>query len=115
MKNIITFLLLLNGIQNTNSPIGVWEFKEDKTIVEIEKRSENLYGVIISSDNPNREVGKKIFQNLHFLDGKWKGEYYVFKIDQWVEVDLKLNSELLLIEYNYGFQNKKFHFYKIKK
>lgn len=115
MKNIITFFLLIIGIQKTNSPIGVWEFKEDKTIVEIKKESTNMYGVIISSDNPNREIGKKVFQNVHFNDGKWKGEYYLFKSDRWVEIDLELKSELLLIEYNYGIQNRKFHFYKIKK
>lgn len=114
MKILIITILILTWIQNNNTPIGVWEYKEDSSRMEIINKNGKLSGTLISSDNPNRQDKKEIVRNVQFLEGKWRGEFYQYKSNRWATADFEVNENILFIKYQYGFLTKIFRFYREK-
>lgn len=111
---IFIIIILFTFIQATNSPIGTWEYKQDKSRMEIINRDGKLSGSLIFSRNPNRNSGNKIIKNMEFREGKWRGEFYLYKSDRWVNAIFEIKRNLLHIEYKYGFLTTNLHFYRVK-
>ncbi|UJH91956.1 hypothetical protein LZ575_04790 [Antarcticibacterium sp. 1MA-6-2] len=114
MKELIFILFSLIWLQDISSPVGIWEFKEDNTRVEIKTYQGKLTGELISSDNPHRKGEKEILRNMEFLEGKWVGEFYNHKSKRWVQAEFLVKEDILFITCKYGFDTKNFHFYREK-
>lgn len=114
MKGIIVSLVIIIWAQDTVSPVGIWVFREDNSRLEIKGITNALFGELISSDNPHRAIGKEVIKNLRYREGIWKGQYYLYKIGSWVNASIEVKGTVLIVRYQYGFQNKVLRFYSGK-
>jgi len=111
MKTLI-FTLALAYLTAQEIPVGVWMYKQDSSKIELFNKDGTISGTLISSKNPSNEPGTEIFKNFKFKNGKWQGELYLIKVQQWVDASFQLKENLLLVEYNYGFLAKSFYLLK---
>lgn len=86
--------------------------REDTSKIEIYTQDDKLWGRLISSKNPNYISEIIIMKNFHFNDGKWKGEFYDVKYNRWDKANIIVADDLLVVNYKYGFIEKKFYLYK---
>ncbi len=115
MKTIFLSILFICSLMNSSeSPEGVWIYKENNSRIEILNRNGELTGTIISTRHPEYESGKEILKNFHLTGGKWEGEIFDFQKKRWVAAILEIKSDLLFVEINYGYDVKKIHLYKEK-
>lgn len=112
MKSYI-ILILLTFIQHTNTPVGCWKYLPDTSIVEIINRNGTLTGSLLSSRNPNRKSGNEIVRNIEYREGEWRGEFYLYKKNRWVDAVFQVKGDHLLIEYKYGFLTFNLHFHRV--
>lgn len=79
---------------------------QDNTKIEIIKDNGIYGGRIISSDNPNAEIGNLILKDVKSVDGKWKGKLYAPKKKEWFDAVLKAEGKQLLITVKSGWASK---------
>lgn len=113
MKNFILFFLL-SFLQATDAPIGTWEYKQDKSRMEIQIKNGQLSGILLSTQYPHRKAGTEILKNMEYKKGKWRGNFYIYKTNRWVEITFEIKGELLFMEYTYGIQTTSLHFYRVE-
>ncbi|MGM0391274.1 MAG: hypothetical protein ACQEQB_05980 [Bacteroidota bacterium] len=109
---ILIFTLTLTLFIVQESPVGVWLYIQDSSKIEIYIKDSVLSGTLISSKNISNEPGLEIFKNFKYKNGKWRGKLYLNKAQHWVDASLQPKGNLLLIEYKYGFIEKRFHLFK---
>ncbi len=107
--------MFLTSLMNfTESPEGVWIYKENSSRIEILNRNGELSGTIISTRHPEYKTGKEVLKDFHLVEGKWQGKIFDFQKKRWVAASLEIKSDLLFVEINYGYDTKKIHLYKGK-
>lgn len=106
---IIHFLLFQNP---PTPPLGEWLHKEDSSLIELFQQEDKLYGRLTSTKNPKYDQEKIVLRNFEFLNGKWKGEFYSVDNKRWMEAELIVAKEILVVNYKYGFIAKKFQLNK---
>ncbi|UJH92146.1 DUF2147 domain-containing protein [Antarcticibacterium sp. 1MA-6-2] len=110
--NFITIILFLFLNNTPDALIGIWLYKEDTSRIEIYKKDGKICGKLISSKNPEFNAGTEILKDFILIEGKWQGKYFLIKKDQWINAMIYQKKNILHFELNYGFINKKFHWYK---
>lgn len=110
--NTLIFTLALSLFSLQEFPVGIWVYIQDSSKIEILYKEGALSGTLISSKNLSNEPGTEIFKNLKFKNGKWQGQLYLNKTQQWVDARFQIKGNLLLVEYNYGFLTKGFYLFK---
>jgi len=106
---IIHFLLFQNP---PTPPLGEWLHKEDSSLIEILSKEDKLYGRLTSTKNPKYDTESNILRDFQFCNGTWQGEFYDVNNKRWVKADLIVAKDILLINYKYGFIEKKFSLIK---
>lgn len=109
---ILIFTLALTFFTIQESPVGVWLYKQDSSKIEIYIKDGMLSGTLISSKNLSNEPGSEIFRDFEFKNGAWNGKFYLNKAKHWVDASFQQKGNLLLVEYKYGFIEKRFHLFK---
>ncbi|MEZ7930725.1 MAG: hypothetical protein QMC21_04290 [Flavobacteriales bacterium] len=114
MKNLITMLVLLIGINSyAQSDIsGEWKVGEKNTVIKIDQ--EKGVGKIISSDKTKVEIGKLMVKDLKKKKGKWVGKVYSPKRKEWYDAELTNKGNTLNVEISVGFFSKTIEWVKKK-
>ena len=84
---------------------GTWNTGKVNSIVEIYEDSGELFGKIISSDQPE-VVGKINLRNLENKGDHWEGELFVFKRRNWYDVTIHEENDTLYLVISVGFFEK---------
>lgn len=113
MKAIAILLILILNF-NPEPPIGIWMYQEDFSRIEIIETDGKLSGKLISTRNPNSIPGTEVLKEFIYIDGKWQGKLYLTSKDKWVETSLVQKRNLLFLELDFGYDTKRFHWYKDK-
>jgi uncharacterized protein (DUF2147 family) len=92
---------------------GTWDTRKQDTIVKIYEKDGQYFGKIISSDNPEAEIGKQIIKNFKHEDGEWKGKLYAVKQKRWFDAKMEIKDNNLEITISVGFFHKKIVWNKI--
>lgn len=102
---IIVFFTSLSAYSQSTIE-GLWATGKDNTTVEIKATDDVLEGKIKSSDNTKAETGTRIIKNLRIVDGSYKGELYIIKMQRWVNTSFSLKREKLIVTVSAGFRSK---------
>lgn len=86
--------------------IGKWSFGEKNSIIEIEKQNGIYRGKIVSSDNPNAQIGKLIVKEVKQIKGKWEGKVYAPKREEWYDAEFTPKENILEVKIKVGFFSK---------
>jgi hypothetical protein len=107
MKQVLVFLVLIvsSKIFGQNEIVGKWNTVKENSIVEIYEDSGELFGKIISSDQPE-VVGKINLRNLENKGDHWEGELFVFKRRSWYDVSIHEENDTLYLIISVGFFEK---------
>lgn len=108
--NLILLIIFLH-FQTPIPPAGIWLHKEDGSRIEIIYQDKQIGGKIISSRNA-KYANLKILREFEFSDGLWRGEFYDVKNKRWVRANLIIAEKILVVQYKYGFIEKKFYLNK---
>lgn len=112
MKNLRNvFLVLVISLLSINSfaqsdVAGDWIVGKQNTVVKIEKDNGLYIGKIISSDNPDAEIGKLLVKELKEEKDTWEGQIYAPKRKEWYEAEFLRIGDMLKIEITVGFFSK---------
>ena len=85
---------------------GEWIVGEKNTVVKIEQHDGIYTGKIISSDNPNAEIGKLMVKELKEKKGSWKGKIYSPKRKEWYDAKFVPKGNQLNLKMKVGFFSK---------
>lgn len=109
LRNVVALLIIslfsINSFAQSDVS-GEYIIGEKNTVVKIEQYNGIYNGKIISSDNPNAEIGKLILKELKQTKGKWKGELYSPKREKWYDAEFIKKENKLNIEISVGFFSK---------
>jgi hypothetical protein len=86
----------------------------ENTLVKIFEKEGVYFGEIVSSDNPNAEIGKQLIKDLMRENGKWKGKLYVIKKKKWVNAVMELEDSYVKITIKAGFRKKTIEWKKVE-
>ncbi|QDO95245.1 DUF2147 domain-containing protein [Formosa sediminum] len=93
---------------------GKWSFGEKNNVIEIEQHNGIYSGKIISSDNPNTQIGKLIVKEVQLIEGKWQGKVYAPKREEWYDAEYTPKDNLLEVKIKVGFFSKTIEWIRIK-
>jgi len=107
MKQVLVFLVLIvsSKIFGQNEIVGKWNTDKENSIVKIYEDRGELFGKIISSDQPG-VVGKINLRNLENKGDYWEGELFVFKRRSWYDVSMHEENDTLYLVISVGFFEK---------
>jgi len=107
MKQVLVFLVLIvsSKIFGQNEIVGKWNTDKENSIVKIYEDRGELFGKIISSDQPG-VVGKINLRNLENKGDYWEGELFVFKRRSWYDVSMHEENDTLYLLISVGFFEK---------
>jgi len=107
MKQILVCLALIlsSKIFSKNDIVGIWNTEKENSIVEVYEYRGELFGKIISSDQPG-VVGKINLRNLENKGDYWEGELFVFKRRSWYDVSMHEENDTLYLLISVGFFEK---------
>ena len=108
MRNLILIIVTFCsfsafGQANFN---GVWATGEDNTKIEISEVDGQITGKIKSSDNKKAKIGKVILKDLQKRGSKWTGSIYAAKRDEWHDVKITPNEDVLKLKISAGVFSK---------
>ena len=107
MRKVFVVIALFVGLSafSQNEIVGKWNTSKENSIVEIYEDSGELFGKIISSDQPG-VVGKINLRNLENNGNHWEGELFVFKRRSWYDVSIHEEDDTLYLVISVGFFQK---------
>lgn len=86
--------------------IGKWSFGKKNNVIEIEQHNGIYSGKIITSDNPNAQIGKLIVKEVKQIEGKWEGKVYAPKREEWYDAEFTPKNNILEVKIKVGFFSK---------
>lgn len=115
MKFIFTCytVFLSLTIHAQESLTGIWHIGRDDTKIEITNKNGVHEGRIVASANANAKIGTLILKDVRSVNGNWKGEIYIHKIKKWLDADLKLAEDKLLVTVKSGWMSKTVEWKKV--
>ena len=109
LRNVFTLLVfsLLSLVSYSQSDLtGEWIMGEKNTVVKIELDNDSYSGTIVSSDNPDVEIGKLILKEITNKKDKWKGKLYAAKKKKWMDAEFTVDKNILKVKVKSGFMSK---------
>ncbi len=109
MKSIFLmtiFSLIVSSLFAQSDITGTWNTGDQNTHVKIENQEEVLTGKIISSDNPKAKPGSLLIKEVKLKRGKWKGQLYAPKKEEWYDAEFTKKGNKLEIVISVGFMSK---------
>jgi len=86
---------------------GVWQTGEDNSTVETFERDGEVFGKLVSSDNPKAKIGTEILRNFTETNGVWKGTLYAVKRDKLLNATIVPSANSLKINVSAGLMSQK--------
>jgi uncharacterized protein (DUF2147 family) len=109
LRNVVVLIAIslfsLNSFAQSDVS-GEYIIGEKNTVVKIEQHNGIYNGKIISSGNPNADIGKLILKELKQTEGKWKGELYSPKRERWYDAEFIPKENSLDVKIKAGFFSK---------
>lgn len=109
MKNlfvILTISLFVSNLFAQSDLSGTWYTGAANTLVKIHTLEGEVFGEIVSSDNPKAKIGKKIIKDLKQEDSNWEGKLYAAKKKEWYDAEIELKDDYLEITISVGYFSK---------
>jgi uncharacterized protein (DUF2147 family) len=103
---ITLFSLIGSSIVAQSDITGTWNTGDQNTIVKIENRNDVITGKIVSSDNPKAKVGSLLIKDVTIKRGKWKGQLYAPKKDEWYDAEFTNKENILEVVISAGLMRK---------
>jgi hypothetical protein len=117
MKNlflVLVFSFLGSAIFAQTDLSGTWHTGRKNTVVKMVKEDGGYYGEIVSSDDPKAKPGGRIVKNVKWVDGTWKGNLYAAKRKEWVDAEMAVKGDVLVINVSVGFFSKTLEWKAVK-
>jgi hypothetical protein len=100
MKKLLLVLILSllgTALYAQTDLAGTWNTGKENTLVKIYEKEGIYFGEIISSDNPNVEIGKQIVKDVKSEKENWKGKLYLVAKQKWADAKMVPADDKLTI------------------
>jgi hypothetical protein len=111
---VLIFSLFGSALFAQTDLAGNWDTGMENTLVKIFEKKGVYFGEIVSSDNPEAEIGKQLIKDLMHENGKWKGKLYAVKKKKWVNAVVELEDGHMKITIKAGFKKKTIEWNKVE-